>query len=207
MFNSVVQRMFITGRPQQVRVVMNAIRGRAGTDNELFDLNTIVQMPDVVAITAELSGLDVIIEMYGQDEEKKYYDRVADARAQCLKETEFRNWSEWVFEHWGGHGNVFDVREGRELGELFFQTGCAPIVPALRVLSSRFRDVDIMLEYVDEGGAFVGFSIFMDGDETQFLMDWKSCDARDLRRRLDRIDDAVDEGGDLDPPPSNDYIN
>jgi hypothetical protein len=197
--------MLITGQPEQVRVVMDSIRGWKCTENALFDLNSIVAMPEPVKISAELTNLDVIYEIYGAAEIRKLNQRVEEAQERCLAETGFMNWREWAFEHWGAASNVCDVVEC-EPGALRFRSEYSPIAAALRTLTAKFKDIEILLEYVDSCRAFVGFSIFIDGHEDNFLVDWCSADARDIRRRLDCIDDAVDEGDDMYPPPSE-YIN
>jgi hypothetical protein len=204
-----MQRMVITGQPACVRRVLDAIRGCVWTDNELFDLNAIVRMPESAAETEALTGLDVLLKTYDQAEMDKYDHQFAAAGARCLAETGCHDWSEWMLLNWGSQSNVYYVREGSMLGELYFQTSGCPVAPALRALSACFPDVDILLEFVevtDADSAFVGLSIFTDGQEDRFLLDWCSANARDIRRRLDCIDDAVDEGDDLYPPPSE-YIN
>jgi len=205
MFNVVYQRMLITGQPKQVRAVMESIRGRCGTENSWFDLASIVEMPEAVKISAELTNLDIIYEIYRENEIRKLNERIMEAEERCLAETGYMNWREWTFEHWGSGSNVSDVVEG-EPGELRFRSDFAPITAALRALSAKFKDIDILLEFVDSGRAFVGFMVFIDGQEDRFLLDWCSTDARDMRRRLDCIDDAVDEGDDLYPPPTE-HIN
>jgi len=204
-----MQRMVISGEPERIRRVLDAIRGRMWTDNELFDLNAITRMPEAAAITASLTGLDVIVEIYGQGEMDKYQQQLEAAGARCFAETGCYWWSDWMQVNWGSYSNVCYVREGSILGELFFQTSGCPIAPALRTLSANFPDVDIMLEFVellDMDFSSIGFSIFTGGREDRFAVDWCSADARDIRRRLDCIDDAVDEGDDL-YPPSSEFIN
>lgn len=93
-YPDVLHRMFIKGEPDQVRAVLNYIKG-CPSDNELFDLNSIIPMPESIRITAEMEGLGYIIEMYGESEVNAYRERCAAAERRCLAETGYPGWHEW----------------------------------------------------------------------------------------------------------------
>jgi hypothetical protein len=162
-FPDVLNRIFVKGDPDRVRAVFDYIRGRPG-ENELFDLNAIIPMPECIQITAEMEGLGIIIEMYGQEEMDAYRERCAAAKRRCLVETGYPGWCEWAISQWDTPRNVYQVERWEDSSDtLFFcSAGWSPFSPLLE-LSHTFPDVVIILDYADESGC-LGRAVFAAGD-------------------------------------------
>lgn len=163
-YHDVLHRMFIKGEPDRVCALFNFIKGRGG-ENELFDLNSIIPMPECIRITAEMEGLGSIIEAYGESEVKAYKERCAAAERRCLAETGFSGWHDWSLSMWDTPWNVYKVE--RHVGApdtLFFRSaGSSPFSPLLE-LSQIFPDVVLHVDYADESGGSRGHAVFAAGD-------------------------------------------
>ncbi|MDT7688477.1 MAG: hypothetical protein QOE46_1236 [Acidobacteriota bacterium] len=185
MSSHVTQHLIVSSDPEQVREVIEHIKGAPGTPNELFDLNRIIPMPDVVRRTAELASLDVARQVQTKADYDVLLKNLAAAQYKALCETGFLTWHEWSLEYWGTIHNVFGVRrvEGKP-NELRFKSAHAPIVPALLFLSSRFPLVEIELEYLHEDERFIGRSFLRCGEIEYHFYAWDDAEAQELRARL-----------------------
>jgi hypothetical protein len=163
-YHDVLHRMLIKCEPDRVRAVFNYIKGRPG-ENELFDLNSIIPMPECIRVTAEMEGLGSIIEAYGESEVKAYKERCVAAERRCLAETGLPGWFAWSLSMWDTPRNVYQVgRYERVPDTLFFRSaGSSPFSPLLE-LSHIFPDMVIHLTYADESGYSLGHAVFAEGD-------------------------------------------
>jgi hypothetical protein len=163
-YSDVLHRMFIKSEPDRANALFNYIKGCPG-ENELFDLNAIIPMPECIKITAEREGLGSIIEMYGQSEVDAYKERCAAAERRCLAETGFSGWYDWSLSMWDTPRTVYQIaRYERAPHTLFFRSaGSSPFSPLLE-LSQTFPDVVIHLTYADETGYSLGHAVFAEGD-------------------------------------------
>jgi len=185
MLNHVTQHMTITGTPDHVREVIEHIKGAPDTPNELFDLNAIVPMPDIVRRTAVLTCRFASARLPIKVDRNKPFKHLVEAQFECRHQTGHLNWYYWSLDKWGTTCNVFAVEAiaGKQ-GELCFKSHETPIVPALLALSKLFPPIKIQLEYIDEGGRFIGRSLISDGELEYHFYGWDDPEAQELRARL-----------------------
>ena len=114
------------------------------------------------------------------------------------------DWYNWRVENWGTKWDAYDfpndwvsvmpkdapnwLHLNWSMGEvpnvLGFYTAWSPPTPWLVAVSEKY-DLEFMLEYADEGGGFVGYSIVSNGWVTKEVdFPWDSLDGKELRGSL-----------------------
>lgn len=106
--------------------------------------------------------------------------------AGLIKKYGVNNWYDWANKHWGTKWETYDVSEEwienalgeKSIGfgeqtmavmatdsqiECFYQTAWSPPSDALATISKMFPDLTFYNAYADEGGNFIGFTIFNNG--------------------------------------------
>lgn len=192
-FPAIFHRMFIKGEPDRVREVFDYIKGYPG-DNELFDLDSIIPMPECIKISAELEELSRTIETCGQIEIQDYKERCADSERRCLIETGYSDRFEWSMSQWDVPCNVFGVERYDNVPNTiyFISVGTPPFNPLL-ALSQLFPDVVIVLDYCDEGCSFMGRAVLVEGDGSNEQYSLNSEAGEDIWEELKNFADRHDE--------------
>ena len=106
------------------------------------------------------------------------------------------NWYDWSLQHWGTKWNAYDVKiDEFNINEIRFSTAWTPPCPVIKKMSELYPEVNFRLEYADEGGSFLGYSVFEKGELIDELdVDWDSEKGTELLKKLDRyFEDEEDE--------------
>lgn len=77
-----------------------------------------------------------------------------------------QDWYSWSIANWGTKWNAYDVGDwkmGRNTAELYFETAWSPPLPVIQKLAENFPTLTFKLSYADEGGGFLGYTIFKNG--------------------------------------------
>lgn len=116
------------------------------------------------------------------------------------------NWYDWANKNWGTKWGAYDHGEwkllncgGDWVASLFFMSAWAPVVPVIEVCASKFPDLKFTLKYADEGGGFLGFTLWEKGGMlTEKDIAWNSREGKELREELGCYypDDDEDETSD-----------
>lgn len=180
-----VNRMLIKGEPYRISAVFNFIKGR--NDNALFDLKSIIPVPDSILIATELLKEKFEIDGYGQSEQDNYRKRCAAAKQRCLVETGFSDCYEWSLSEWGSLGNVFHVmRDDTHTDALYFCSFEWSPLNAIRVLSHIFPEVVIVLDFSEARAPELWRVVFADGDGSSDSYPHDSETGSDIREGLER---------------------
>lgn len=98
------------------------------------------------------------------------------------------SWYEWSVKHWGTKWNSYDCMVLGDPGQpevLKFETAWSPPIPVMIALSAKFPEAKLHLYYADEGGGFLGFSVFKGGAiESETNVDWDGEEGVALRKQL-----------------------
>jgi len=165
MANYCRHRLVIKGTPEEVERVVEEIRGRPGTPQELMDLNHIAPAPKSITRLQYFESLDAL-ERAAESETafEDYRRRKAAARSAAWVETGCENWGEWAQATWGSAGNVFDVEfSADEYGVIYFSSLWSPVIPALCELSRAFPTITLGLSFAEEGGYYIGKGTIKNG--------------------------------------------
>lgn len=107
--------MIVRGRAEDVREVFDAIRGQAGSKNELFDLNKIIEMPEAAQKTDIFAHGEALKKSDGTpDSYQSFREQMAAAQEACFEATGFLTWTDWAFDNWGTQQNVYRIKQGAE---------------------------------------------------------------------------------------------
>ena len=121
----------------------------------------------------------------------------------AIKDGKMPEWYNWRVENWGTKWDAYDCHEwlsvmpkdapnwlhlnwsmGEVRNVLGFYTAWSPPTPWLVAVSEKY-ELEFMLEYADEGGGFVGYSIVSNGWVTKEVdFPWDSLDGKELRDSL-----------------------
>lgn len=196
------QRLCALGNRDQAREMFKYIRGKKGTENELFDLNKVAPMPRTIRQLLKLSAPEAIAAARATPEAlQRYTERQQTAMSRAWIDTGLDDAAEWMETYWGSARNVWGVdfietvRAGEPDARLFFYS-CKPIFPIVRELSNRFGEVLLELTFADQGEEFVGVAHYASGRGLCKEADWYSERGDKLRARLweHPEDDVVEEG-------------
>ncbi|MGI8655581.1 MAG: hypothetical protein ACR2LC_10205 [Pyrinomonadaceae bacterium] len=192
-FEAIFHRMFIKGEPDRVREVFDYIKGWPG-DNELFDLDSIIPIPECIRISAELEKLGRTIETCGQIEIQDYKERCADSERRCLIETGYSDRFEWTMSQWGTPWNVCEVGRSDNVPDTiyFISMGTSPFNPLLE-LSRLFPDVVIVLDYCDQCWSLLGRAVLVEGDGSNEHYSSNSAAGENIQEELKNFVDSRDE--------------
>lgn len=129
-------------------------------------------------------------------------------QAELLRKYGVDNWYDWANNHWGTKWGVYRVSETWEespakenllgFGEraalipagnyqitCHFKSAWAPPSAALRTISEQYPDLKFFCGYADEGGCFLGYSIFEKGVEQEVELPkkpWNGEQQKEFRR-------------------------
>ena len=163
-----------------------------------FDCNTIAPMPE------ELRGITSPVKIVSEEEyEKAVLAKVSgDApfvmpltkklQAKYIEIYGSDNWYDWAVGHWGtkwgayDHGEWSVNKDGKNsIASLFFQSAWSPVVPVVNILAWKYPLLNFTLKYADEGGGFLGYTTWADGEkEGDVERDWDSEEGIALREEL-----------------------
>jgi len=161
----------VTGPTADVQRFVSLVSG--GEENG-FDFNTIVPMPEELKNTEKTFG--------------------SKANTDLITKFGFDNWYDWNVANWGTKWNAYDVMdwmiEGLCDGDtttatITFYTAWTPPQAFLDRASEQFPSLFFSLQYVDEGGGFLGESHYENGKLSKTIdYQWDSEEGIALRQDL-----------------------
>lgn len=105
-----------------------------------------------------------------------------------LKKYGADNWYDWAIKHWGTKWDVYKIGEWQKeenKAAITFQSAWSPVNKVIQVLSERFPKLTFTLKFADEGGGFLGYETFSEGQlADQADVEWDSKDGIELREEL-----------------------
>lgn len=198
--NHVQNRIEIIGTEEQVKKVLNFIKG----DEDAFDFNTVIPRPEALEITSSSTGSDGMKYLAGINERgfggyksSEHYKMMEKMKTENPKRFEetiesgrvyLRNvanygaptWYEWSCDNWGTKWNAYEVGQHDNIVE--FQTAWAAPHPVIERLAEVFPDVEFNHKWADEDTAYnCGEREYADGEmKSEYLPDGGSLEAYEL---------------------------
>lgn len=120
----------------------------------------------------------------------------AELQATYLAHHGADNWYDWQVKNWGTKWDCYDQSQEWEITEnpnddmqktikCFYMTAWSPATKALSTISSMYPNLSFKHSFADEGGGFIGYQVFEDGEGVEEVdYEWDSEDAKDLRLKL-----------------------
>lgn len=187
--NNIQNRITIVGSDDQIKEVISSLKGKYedGTDSSV-DFNTIKPMPESLNIESGSSG-DMVHNLLFGGSVPKYFpiavselqrrftalspEQRKDAVTLGLQYQEnfekygHTTWYNWCVSNWGTKWNAYQTPDQRDSeNALYFETAWNSPVELIRLLSEKFQDVEIRLDYADEdSGCNVGGCVFKAGEK------------------------------------------
>jgi hypothetical protein len=188
--NHIQNRLQVSGTPDQVKEVLNAIATHAEGKNEAIqmDFNKILPMPESLNITSGSLG-DMAHELLFGTKKSKFFpitteenqkrfaamdvERQKEAVALAIQYQDnlvkygATTWYDWAVENWGTKWNAYEQNDKRNTEDtIYFQTAWSAPLHLIALLSTKFPNVKLTLSYADEdGGSNVGIVSFVNGED------------------------------------------
>lgn len=106
----------------------------------------------------------------------------------------YDNWYEWCIENWSTKWDCYDQDEewneedvdgGYKTIKLYYYTAWSPATNFYTEVSKQFPSLEFRHEFADEGGGFLGYEEFQNGEMTDAEeLDWNSDEGIEVRDRL-----------------------
>lgn len=166
------------------------VRELVTTDNGEFDANAVIPMPEELravhmgARTIDGEMCRKWVETPGDDGEIVYIPVTRSMSMEWTRKYGADNWYSWACANWGTKWGIYDA-DWRSDTEVFFMSAWSPACPVIDALSEMFQDIEFTLEYADEGGGFLGSSVFVAGEAvSDTSLVWDSPEGIEVRERL-----------------------
>lgn len=112
------------------------------------------------------------------------------------------NWYDWCNTNWGTKWGAYDVSEwgindvdaDTSAATIYYETAWSPATALWLRVSKDYPTLEFYHEFADEGGAFLGSEVILDGQViSEEELDWDSDDGITLREGLGRYFPDIDE--------------
>lgn len=156
-----------------------------------FDFNKVLPLP------SELIGSN-----YTHECNRNVYGLPEEIIPNLKDKYGFENWYDWSVANWSTKWNSYSDGEWKfdkinKTAELYFETAWCPPTNVILLLSEcefgsswhtmpsfTFPDLSFKLKYADEGGGFLGYQVFENGEMEEYELEWSSKEGIDLRKEL-----------------------
>lgn len=174
------------------KVILDDLQNPNEKDH-LFDFNQVIPMPECLQIgSAPFLGDDDTVEnlqkIIDDPESKEYQVDNAKTKLQMLdniQTTGYGSWYGWSVNNWGTKWNAYDTYRNDETS-LYFETAWSPPEPVIQALSRKHPDHVFTLKYADEGGGFLGYTVYRNGNFEETSVYWSDDEGIALREELGR---------------------
>jgi len=165
--NHVTNRLQIVGKPEEVKKVLGAIKGKDEKGaTMLIDFNKIVPMPEDLNIT-ETGWLMPLSNPFAKEDSfyetmtnlKNYVENNPKDREETINNfiQGIKNfltygqtsWYGWATENWGTKWNAYGQNKAED-DTIVFDTAWATPVPVMIALSKKFPKIKLHISYADE---------------------------------------------------------
>ena len=195
--NHTSQLLIVTGENGQLGDLLEAVKSTE-VNKETgkpygFCLQSVVPMPEV--LHAVSSPVKVVSEADYKKSltEEKPFPGMGGPITKKMQEEYIKlygsdNWYEWSCKNWGTKWDVYRTGEWNKeenKASITFQSAWSPVNKVIQVLSERFPELTFTLKFADEGGGFLGYETFSEGQiADQAEVEWTSNDGIELREEL-----------------------
>jgi hypothetical protein len=190
--NHTANRLVLTGPIEQINALKELMRAKeADEDGKIlaFDFNQIKPMPKEL--------LDTVSGFMGDEEQQK---ALVEKQQANIEKFGYPTWYEFANEEWGTKWNAYGFHHGdwKDDNSLYFVTAWSPPIPIMVALSEKFPELEILLEFADEGGFFLGAATWKGGTQARQVehKDWETTDAKAMLERLGRLQEEDEEEND-----------
>ena len=195
--NHTSQRLIVTGENGHLGDLLEAVKS-TGANEETgktsgFCLQSIIPMPEVLhAVSCPVKVVSEVDYKKFLTEEKPFPGMGGPITKKMQKEYiklyGFDNWYDWALDNWGTKWDVYSVGKWykqKNKASITFQSAWSPVNKVIQVLSGRFHELTFNLKFSDEGGFFLGYNTFSEGQTAvQTKVEWDSKDGIKLRKEL-----------------------
>lgn len=166
--NWVYTNIEVRGKTEVVRHLVEMVSSEKDEEGKAtdFDFNKIIPQPKT----------------YEECPPEYRIDSEEDAKKEHIawdKESErnWFNWYKWNIDNWGTKWGACDTCAGKIILErpmgstsivnISLQTAWSPALPVYRKLQEMFPELEIKVDFADEGGGFIG-RLTLDGEEEEY---------------------------------------
>ncbi len=183
----------VTGVDKEIESFIEKAVGKGSTGSEAFNEGVgkepVLSFQSLYPLPSDLVGTRAPSNPE-TDEEKEHSEHLRQLYG-------YDNWYDWCIENWSTkwdcydqdeEWNVEDVDGGKSI-KLFYYTAWSPATNFYTEVSKQFPGLLFRHEFADEGGSFLGYEEFQNGEMTDMdEFDWDSDDGKELRDRLGIVD-------------------
>lgn len=123
-------------------------------------------------------------------------------RQEYLQKFGATDWYTWANANWGtkwGFYNTSEWEVNPEAALISFQTAWSPATPIITKLAAQFPEAKITYSFADEGGGFVGYQVYEDGEEVEECdFEWRSPEGIEVRKLVGYWFEDEDEEDDTE---------